>query len=60
MLILELKNISKMTSSLAINSIFNIETNVTSKFEDSSVAIILTEAQRLKGLKISEKSAQDL
>lgn len=46
-----------MKSSLDINSIFNTETNIISKFEDSSIKIILAEAQRLKGLKISEESS---
>lgn len=47
-----------MKSSLDINSIFNTETNVISKFEDSLIEIIPTEAQRLKGLEISEESSQ--
>lgn len=47
-----------MKSSLDINSIFNTGTNIISKSEGSSIEIILTEAQRIKGLKISEESAQ--
>lgn len=38
-----------MKISLDINSIFNTETNVICKFGESSIEIILIEAQRLKG-----------